>query len=94
MAFGSMGVGKFAGLFSSNVAGEENGLPSRDDGAAGVGGLGEVAMGAAGGKTEETPFDEEAAYQQTMEGGVGEAEQPMNGGFLEESDSDSDDDVL
>jgi len=93
VAFGSMGVGKFAGLFSSNVAGEENGLPSRD-GAVGVGGLGDAAMGAAGGKTEEMPFDEEAAYQQTMEGGIGDAEQPMNGGFLEESDSDSDDDVL
>lgn len=79
VAFDSMNVGKEAGLFSFNVAGDDDGATAGGDK------LEETTIG----KSEEKPFDEEAAYRQ---GGV-EGGDP-NGGFLEESDSDSDDDLL
>ena len=84
VAFSSMNVGKLASMFSINVAADE-GMPNDD--AWGVTGKegGEWAMGTSGLKTEEMSlFDEEAAYQQTMQGGTG----------FEESDSDSDNDLL
>lgn len=84
VAFTSMNVGKLASMFSINVAADEG--MSNDD-AWGVAERegGGWAMGTSGPKTEEMPlFDEEAAYQQTKERGIG----------FEESDSDSDNDLL
>ncbi len=79
VAFGSMNVGNLAPMFSINVAAEE-GVGNNNAGIL-VGREGEAAIM----KTEEMAlFDEEAAYQQIMEGGIG----------LDECDSDSDNDLL
>ena len=84
VAFGSMNVGNLAAMFSINVAADEGvainnagDLNERE---------GEAATMKKGGlKTEEMAvFDEEAAYQQIMEGGIG----------LDNCDSDSDNDFL
>lgn len=75
VAFGSMGVGKEANMFSINVAGdEETATAAENDGNKRED---ESKMGAA--------FDEEAAYQQSMDGGIG---------LEKEVESDSDDDLL
>lgn len=79
VAFGSMNVGREAGMFSFNVAGGDDGGNADDLFKSDA-----DANGDGGGKTEELPFDEEAAYQQNMEGGIG----------LDECESDSDDDLL
>ncbi len=79
VAFSSMNVGKLSSMFSINVAADE-GMSNEDAGGAAV-----REGGDSGPKMEEMPlFDEEAAYRETMEGGIG----------FEESDSDSDDDLL
>ncbi len=84
VAFGSMNVGNLAAMFSINVAADEGvainnagDLNERE---------GEAATMKKGGlKTEEMAvFDEEAAYQQIMERGIG----------LDNCDSDSDNDFL
>jgi len=82
VAFGSMNVGNEAGMFSVGVADEETNALANG-----------TALGSAG-KTEAMPFEEEAAYRQTTAGGSGGEAERMDGGFLEDSDSDSDDDVL
>jgi len=89
VAFGSMNVGKEAGMFSFGVAAEENVASSS---AMMNGALDELTGGAssAAGASKEILFDEEAAYQKN----IGEDDQKLDGGFLEESDSDSDDDLL
>ena len=93
VAFGGMNVGRMAGMFSVGVAAEDDGDLglSHCDNAAGGDGVANANVG--GGKSEEVQFDEETAYRQTMMGGV-EDEQKTGDGFLEESDSDSDDDLL
>ena len=78
VAFGSMNVGREAGMFSFNVAGGDD--TNVDD----LFKSDADANNDGGGKTEEVPFDEEAAYRQNMEGGIG----------LDECESDSDDDLL
>ena len=86
VAFGSMAVGKEAAMFSINVAAdEETGTMTMN----GDGGINDMrGGGGVGGKSEELPFDEEAAYQQNnMEEGFGI-------GLEEECESDSDDDLL
>jgi hypothetical protein len=83
VAFGSMHVGKEASMFAFNVAAEEEKGRVNDNTACDTEVDGDG--GTRGSKTEETMlFDEEAAYQQTMDGGFG----------LEECDSDSDNDLL
>ena len=87
VAFGSMNVGKEAAKFSISVAADEG--MANDDAGYSVGREGEdwarTMIRTAGPKTEKMScFDEEAAYQQTIEGGIG----------LEECDSDSDNDLL
>lgn len=83
VAFGSMYVGNEAAMFAFNVASEEekervNCNTSCDSGVDRDGGRN-------GSQTVGTIFfDEEAAYQQTMDGGLG----------LKECDSDSDNDLL
>ena len=94
VAFGGMNVGRMAGMFSVGVAAEDDGDLmglSHCDNAAGGDGTANANVGV--GKSEEVQFDEETAYRQTMMGGV-EDEQKTGDGFLEESDSDSDDDLL
>ena len=92
VAFGDMAVGKEAGLFALAVAGEEE--ETSRAGAAGEGdGGGRAGETAFAGVT----FEEEAAYRQGAAGGGGMGdmeEPPVEGGFLEERDSDSDDDIL
>ena len=81
-----MAVGKEAAMFSINVAAdEETGTMTMN----GDGGINDMASGdGVGGKSEELPFEEEAAYQQNnMEEGFGI-------GLEEECESDSDDDLL
>lgn len=87
VAFGSMNVGKEAAMFSINVAADEG--MANDDARDSVGREGEdwaatINRTAAPKTGKMSFFDEEAAYQQTMEGGIG----------LEECDSDSDNDLL
>lgn len=72
--FGSLNVGREAGMFSIGVAQGGDGANAND----------------AAGKEEAAHFEEEAAYQNAVDGGApGE-----DSGFLEENDSDSDDDFL
>lgn len=90
VAFGSMNVGKEAGLFSVAVAGVEEDTSALARGRDGGGLAGETSLSG-------VAFEEEAVYLQAaaMEGRMSDREeQPMDGRFLEESDSDSDDDVL
>ena len=85
VAFGSMAVGKEAAMFSINVAAdEETGTMTMN----GNGGVYDMANGVGvGGKSEEVPFDEEAAYQQNKK-------EEFGIGLEEECESDSDDDLL
>ncbi len=84
VAFGSMGVGNEAAMFSVNVAAEEGvannnvGNLAQREGEAAKKMTGEFKM------REMALFDEEAAYQQIMQGTLG----------LDECDSDSDSDLL
>jgi len=85
VAFGSMSVGREAGMFSFDVAADER-ADAGLNGASAPGGGGDADAEAAGSKTGEVPFEEEAAYRQMAS---------ADGGFLEEGcDSDSDDDLL
>ena len=71
-------------MFSINVAADE------ETGTMTMNGDGEVndMGGGVGGKSEELPFDEEAAYQQNN------MEEVFGIGLEEECESDSDDDLL